>query len=218
MTSDSGIDKESFDEFFMAGPVKFEFDSRAKRSNFVYEMPDSLLKNGRHDLIPEDKHFLKFFFQVSNSEIIENMEKFLSNYLTLSKQQKACFSKSAIRRKSLQSVLSILKHSEGPKLENILGKALESSSRMFPPKKLNQQIRIGLLKKAFELERRNPRPPISRSRSVDLGSRLANKNNSMWSSDLLLKRESQCELNQSFYSEEGASKKVKEISRRLEIL
>ena len=88
-----------------------------KQSHFEYETEESFLTNFPMEVkenseIEEDVKFRKFFFDVSNSEMLEKMEKFLVNYLTISQDQRESFSKSTLRRKSLISVLSILKNSE----------------------------------------------------------------------------------------------------------
>ena len=88
-----------------------------RKSTFKYEKENQILKN-RPLEIPreckdkEDVNFLKFFFEVSNSQMLNQMENFLANYLTISQNQRASFKKSTIRRKSLQSVLSMLRKSD----------------------------------------------------------------------------------------------------------
>jgi hypothetical protein len=152
-------EKESFDEFFIDTALKIEIDKRAAFSNFKYETMESLLTNNQSKEVQEDEYFLKFFFEVSNSQMVENMEKFLNNYLTLSKKQKETFSKSNIRRKSLQSVLSILKHSDTSKNSTMFSKLMNNDkfSDDLMKKGLNntQNIRLQLLKKAFSIKKKD---------------------------------------------------------------
>jgi hypothetical protein len=161
-------EKESFDNLSYS-QIPLKMDYRAQKSKFTYETNDSLLTNGSHKIENEDKNFIKFFFEVSNSEIIKKMEKFLTDYLTLSKVQKESFSKSTIKRKSLQSVLSILKHSERVKEEGIFKKKNDKKVKNISEKKTkDQQIRFGLLKKAFKIDRKSSKKSNMESKSLEL--------------------------------------------------
>lgn len=96
-----------------------------RMSTFKYEKEVQILKNRPLDISQENKeiedvNFLKFFFEVSNSQMLEQMERFLANYLTISQNQRISFKKSTIRRRSLQSVLSMLRKSELRKNNNFL--------------------------------------------------------------------------------------------------
>lgn len=157
--------EDSLDDFLVDSHMKLSIDSRAKQSQFVYDSVEAVLKNGQPELGQEDCPFVKFFFEVSNSDIVENMERFLTNYLSLSQTRKESFSRSTIRRKSLRSVLSILHHSEISRDDSACGG--KSLKLEFHPGKLWQrdkqkQIRLELLKKKFGANRTR-RDLVSRS-------------------------------------------------------
>ena len=139
-------------------------DSRAKKSSFIYDTPGSLLSNSAMEVNPnskeqEDLPFMNFFFEVSNSDMLQKMERFLVNYLTLSKEQRESFKKSTLRRQSLQSVLSILKKSENSKkifLDNEIESGLtkQTSIRNRSKARHGQTLREKLLKSIFKMEKK----------------------------------------------------------------
>lgn len=160
--------EDSLDEFLGDSHMKLSVDSRAKQSMFVYDSAEAVLKNGQHNSGPEDCPFVKFFFEVSNSDIVSNMERFLSKYLSLSKKHKQTFSRSTIRRKSLRSVLSILHHSETARDDSACGgkpSHFGADRGFLRPRDKQKQFRLKLLKKEFRT--RNSRGGLV-SRSLDL--------------------------------------------------
>ena len=164
-------DLGSFDDHFTKISIKNEIDKRASFSLFKYETGDSIMINELTEKTQEDSAFVQFFFDVSNSQMIENIEKFLSNYLTLSKRQKETFSKSNVRRKSLQSVLSILKHSEGGRNDTLFSKLMGNESfENLGSGKINhsKQIRLKLLKNAFTIKKKPLKCQKRRCMSEDL--------------------------------------------------
>jgi hypothetical protein len=152
-------------------------DSRAKKSTFTYTHPDTLLSNSAMEVHlnskkQEDLPFMNFFFEVSNSDMLQKMERFLVNYLTLSKEQRESFKKSTLRRQSLQSVLSILKKSENNKkifLDNEIEPNLikQTTIRNRSMARHGQGLREKLLKSIFKMERENGKPRRTIHKSLE---------------------------------------------------
>lgn len=136
-------------------------DSRAKQSRFQYETPESMPVNfpmevGVNKFAKEDLPFMTFFFEVSNSEMLEKMEHFLVNYLTLSKTQRESFKTSTLRRRSLQSVLAILKRSETHPSNEFLGDSQRRETGIIRTRSRachKQNMRDNLLKSLIRRER-----------------------------------------------------------------
>lgn len=122
-----------------------------RKSTFTYEKENQILKNRplevpRECKDKEDVNFLKFFFEVSNSQMLNQMENFLANYLTISQNQRASFKKSTIRRKSLQSVLSMLRKSDLQKGKAFLTDS-ENEKMMLSPIKSQNDFKASRFKR-----------------------------------------------------------------------
>ena len=149
-------------------------DCRARRSNYEYKGQTSLMVNRTMEVNPaspfqEDVPFLTFFFEVSNTEMLEKMERFLVNYLTLSNSQRKTFNESSCRRKSLQSILAILKNSEAKKDELTDGFLVlkESFNRVRSNARNRQGLREKLIETVFRLERQSGEPKRNLHRSLE---------------------------------------------------
>ena len=168
-TFSPNVKQENEQENDLFSAREIEMDTRAKKSNFIYETPNSLLYNfpmevNLNSKTTEDLPFLHFFFKVSNSQMLEKMEEFLVNYLTLSKVQRKCFNTSNERRKSLQSVLSILKKVEPKKEFDLLEfSAPEISTRTRSRAQKGEGIREKMLKTIFSMRSKQNKSSLHKS-------------------------------------------------------